>query len=140
MCGPYENRMKTTLFRRWSKNDALDDTWVVAGESMIRVVPGSEQSTVAVAGRVTIDSSPHLRSILLELLRRGKAPLMTIDLSVVSYIDMSGMAILLETLKAARERSVKLSVSGMSGQARTLAEVAQLDAVFRAWGSEVEFC
>jgi anti-sigma B factor antagonist len=131
--------MKNTLFRRWPKNAALDDAWVVAGESMIRVVQGSEQSTVAVAGRVTVDSSPHLRSILLELIRRGKAALVTIDLSAVSYVDMSGMAILLEALKAARGRSVKLSVTGMSGQVRTLAEVAQLDAVFRAWGSEVEF-
>jgi anti-anti-sigma factor len=132
--------MKTTLFRRWPKNAALDDTWVEAVESKIRVVQGSEQSTVAVAGRVTVDSSPYLRSLLLELLRRGKAPLVIIDLSAVSYFDMSGMAILLEALKAARGRSVKLDVTGMSGQVRTLAEVAQLDAVFRAWGSEVEFC
>jgi nicotinate-nucleotide pyrophosphorylase len=52
---------------------------------------------------------------------------------------MSGIATLLEALKAARERSVKLRLTGMSGQARTLAEIAQLDTIFRAWGSEVEF-
>jgi hypothetical protein len=27
----------------------------------------------------------------------------------------------------------------VSGQGRTLAEIAQLDTIFRAWGSEVEF-
>ena len=80
-----------------------------------------------------------LRSALLELLRRSAAPVIVIDLSAVSYLDMSGMATLLETLKAARERSVKLRLTGMSGQSRTLAEIAQLDAIFRAWGSEVEF-
>jgi|SRR5581483_6281391 len=131
--------MKTPLFRRWTKNAALDGIWVEAGESRIRVVEGTDQSTVAVAGRVTIGSSPPLRSILLDLIRRCRAALVTIDLSAVSYFDMSGMAVLLETLKAARGRSVKLFVTGMSGQVRTLAEVAQLDAVFRAWGSEVEF-
>jgi anti-sigma B factor antagonist len=131
--------MKTTLFCKRRKNAPPDNTWVEAGESKIRVVQGSEQSIAAVSGRVTIDSSPRLRSILLELIRRAKGPLVTIDLSAVSYVDMSGMAILLETLKAARGRSVKLDVTGMSGQVRTLAEVAQLDAVFRAWGSEVEF-
>jgi anti-anti-sigma regulatory factor len=52
---------------------------------------------------------------------------------------MSGIATLLETLKAARERSVKLRLTGMRGQARTLAEIAQLDTIYRAWGSEVEF-
>jgi anti-sigma B factor antagonist len=88
---------------------------------------------------VTVDSSPYLRSALLKLLRRDKATLVVIDFSAVSYVDMSGIATLLEALKAARERSVKLSLTGMNGQSRTLAEIAQLDAIFRAWGSEVEF-
>jgi anti-sigma B factor antagonist len=64
---------------------------------------------------------------------------MVIDLSAVSYLDMSGLATLLEALKAALERSVKLRVTGISGEARTLMEIAQLDTIFRAWGSEVRF-
>ena len=62
-----------------------------------------------------------------------------IDFSAVSYLDMSGLATLLEALKATREHSVKLRVTGISGEARTLAEIAQLDTIFRTWGSEVEF-
>jgi anti-anti-sigma factor len=62
-----------------------------------------------------------------------------IDFSAVSYLDMAGIATLLEALKAARERSVKLRLTGISGQVRTLAEVAQLDTIYHAWGSEVEF-
>jgi anti-anti-sigma factor len=131
--------MTATLFRGRATNASLDGTWSEAGESTIRVVQAGEGSTVAIAGRVTVDSSPHLRLILLDVLRRGKARRMIIDFSAVSYVDMSGLAILLETLKAARLRSVKLYVTGMSGQVRTLAEVAQLDALFRTWGSEVEF-
>jgi len=64
---------------------------------------------------------------------------MVIDLSAVSYLDMSGLATLLEALKAARASSVKLRVTGMSGEARALAEVAQLDTLFHSWGAEVEF-
>ena len=64
---------------------------------------------------------------------------MVIDLSALSYLDMAGIATLLEALKAARESSVKLRLTGIGGQARTLAEVAQLDTIFHAWGSEVEF-
>ena len=63
--------MKTALFRRWTKNVSLDNTRLEAGECTIHVVEASEQSTIAVAGRMTVDSSPHLRSVLLELLRRG---------------------------------------------------------------------
>ena len=64
---------------------------------------------------------------------------MIIELGGVSYLDISGLATLLELLKAAREHSVKLRVTGSSGRARTLAEIAQLDTIFRTWGSEVEF-
>ena len=131
--------MKTSVFRRWMEDARVEETQVEAGEITVHVVPASDQITVAVTGRVTVDSSPGLRSALLELLRRSAARVIVIDLSAVSYLDMSGMATLLETLKAAHERSVRLRLTGMSGQSRTLAEIAQLDAIFRAWGSEVEF-
>lgn len=131
--------MMSAVFRRWRKNTRLTKTSLDADGIKVHVVPGGGQLTVAVAGRVTVDSSPNLRSALLELLRRGAVPLIVIDLSAVSYLDMSGLAILLEALKAARENSVKLRVTSMSGEARILAEIAQLDTIFRAWGSEVEF-
>jgi anti-sigma B factor antagonist len=120
---PYQGEMKTAALR----------------ELTLHVQAASDQTTLAVAGRVTVDSAPHLRSALLDLLRRGASPVLVIDLSGVPYLDMSGIATLLEALKAAREHSVKLRLAGMNGQTRTLAEVAQLDAIFRAWGSEVEF-
>jgi anti-sigma B factor antagonist len=126
------------MFRRWRKS-GVEEARLEAGEITVHVVPASKQLTVAVAGRVTVDSSPNLRSGLLELLRRNEASAMVIDVSAVSYLDMSGLATLLETLKAAREGSVKLRLAGMSGQARALAEIAQLDTIYRAWGSEVEF-
>src|SRR4051794_9351104 len=131
--------MRTTVFPNRRAKTGLEETRIEAGEITVHVVPASDRITVAVAGRVTVDSSPSLRSALLELLRRSAAPVIVIDLSAVSYLDMSGMATLLETLKAAHERSVRLRLTGMSGQSRTLAEIAQLDAIFRAWGSEVEF-
>ena len=131
--------MRTTVFPNWRAKTGLEETRIEAGEITVHIVPASGQITVAVAGRVTVDSSPGLRSALLELLRRSAAPVIVIDLSAVSYLDMSGMATLLETLKAAHERSVRLRLTGMNGQSRTLAEIAQLDAIFRAWGSEVEF-
>jgi anti-sigma B factor antagonist len=131
--------MRKTVLSNCRANTGLEETRVEAGEITVHIIPASDQITVAVAGRVTVDSSPTLRSTLLELLRRSKAPVIVIDLSAVSYLDMSGMATLLETLKVAHECSVRLRLTGMSGQSRTLAEIAQLDAIFRAWGSEVEF-
>ncbi len=131
--------MKSALFRRWRKNPAVEEIRLESDEITVHIVPGSEPLTVAVAGRTTVDSSPYLRSVLLSLLRRATAPVVIIDLSDMSYLDMSGIATLLEALKAARERSVKLRLAGMSGHVRTFAEIVQLDTIFRAWGSEVEF-
>jgi anti-sigma B factor antagonist len=131
--------MKSALFRRWRKNATSEETGFATGEIIIRVVPATQQLTVCVAGRLTVDSSPHLRSMLLALLRRGTAPFVVIDLSALSYLDTSGVATLLEALKAARQNSLKLRLAGISGQARRLAEITQLDAIFRTWGSEVEF-
>ena len=131
--------MKTALFPKSRANAKVEETRLEAGEITMRVIPGSDQLTVAVAGRVTVDSSPELRSALLALLRRAAAPTMVVDVSAVSYLDMSGIATLLEALKAAHKGSVKLRLAGLNGQGRTLAEIGQLDTIFRAWGSEVEF-
>jgi anti-sigma B factor antagonist len=127
------------MSRGWTKDARTHDTGLGIGEITVHVVPDGDHITVAVTGRVTVDSSPNLRAVVLEVLHRGAAPLIVIDLSGVSYLDMSGLATLLESLKAARERSVKLRVIGMSGEARNLAEIAQLDTIFRVWGSEVEY-
>jgi anti-sigma B factor antagonist len=132
--------MNSALFRRLEKKASTEETGLEAGEITVHVVPSRDRLTVTVAGRTTVDSSPKLRSVLLELLRRSTAPVVVIDLSAVSFLDLSGIAILLEALKAARERSVKLRLAGMSGQVRALAEIVQLDTIYRTWGAEVEFC
>jgi hypothetical protein len=49
----------------------------------------SSQPTVEVAGSVTVDSCPHLRSVLLRLPHAGSDPVMTIDLSKVTYMNIS---------------------------------------------------
>jgi len=131
--------MRKAVFRRWRNNAKIEETRLDAGQITVHVMPGSNQVTVAVAGRVTVDSSPDLRSALLELLHRGTDSVIVVDLSAVSYLDMSGIATLLEALKAAHEHSVELRVAGINGEARILAEIAQLDTIFREWGSEVEF-
>ena len=106
---------------------------------MVQIARGGSQSTVTVAGRVTVDSSPHLRSALLGLIRKSSGGVLVVDVSRVTHIDTSGLATLLEALNGAHEHSVRLSIVGMNGQPRRLAELAQLDQIFRALGSEVEF-
>ncbi len=131
--------MRTALFRRRHERAGAGDTEVHGDEITVRILLSSPQPTVAVSGQVTIDSSPALRSALLDLLRGHTAPLLVIDLSGVSFLDTSGIATLFEASKAAHECSIKLRVVGIAGQPRILSELVELDRVFRAAGSEVEF-
>jgi anti-anti-sigma regulatory factor len=59
----------------------------------MRILHSGPQPTVTVSGRVTVDSTPVLRSALLRLLRRPKAPVIVVDLSRVSRLDLSGIEI-----------------------------------------------
>ena len=92
------------------------------------------------SGRVTVNSSMHLRSVMLRLLQKGSDGLVIIDLTRVSYLDTSGIATLLESLRTAVRRSVRLRVIGAKrGQVRLLAETVELADIFSAVGSEVVF-
>ena len=55
--------MKTALFSGWRTKAAVEDTRLDAGDITVHVIPANNQITVAVAGRVTVDSSPNLRSV-----------------------------------------------------------------------------
>jgi len=128
-----------SVFHRLTENATVKGASVPPGQATVQVVRSASQSTVAVAGRLTVDSSPHLRSELLALICGRPGRVLTIDLSGVSYLDTSGLATLLEALSTARDRSVRLHLTGISGQPRKLAELVELDKIFRALGSEVEF-
>ncbi len=105
----------------------------------VQVTQADSEAIVHIAGRITIDSSPQLRMALLRLLGREAGTVVVIDLSKVPYLDTSGIATLLEGLKAAQERSVKLRLVGVSGRVRMLAELLELPKIFGALGSEVVF-
>ena len=57
---------------------------------------------VLLSGRITIESSPGLRAELLQVLESDGCRSLTVDLHEVSYVDTSGVAILMEVLQGAR--------------------------------------
>ncbi|MBX5494838.1 MAG: STAS domain-containing protein [Bryobacteraceae bacterium] len=120
-------------------NAARNSSLLSEAGATVRVLPEAGRYTVEVAGRVTVESSPGLRLTLLKLLRSSTAQAVVVDLSEVSYLDTSGIATLLEALKAALEQSVTLRLAGVGGQPRILAEIMELGAIFHAAGAEVEF-
>jgi anti-sigma B factor antagonist len=131
--------VEMTRFHRFSTRAEGEDASVRCDDADVRIGGSGSQPTVAITGRITVDSSPYLRSVLLGRIAKSAGLVLVIDVSGVTHIDMSGLATLLEALNSAHEHSVSLRLAGMGGEPRRLAELAQLDQIFRALGSEVEF-
>lgn len=115
------------------------DAAVEVRDATIRIDRSNPEPTIAVTGRITVASSPRVRAALFELIRKNAGGVLVIDLSSVSHIDISGFATLLEGLNCAHKYSTRLRLAGVKGQPRRLAELAQLDEIFREFGSELEF-
>jgi anti-sigma B factor antagonist len=81
---------------------------------------------VLVSGRIDIDSSPELRSRLFELLQPRQCEELTLDLYRVDYIDTSGLAVLVEVLKAARLQGKRLRLSRLGERPRYLLESTRM--------------
>lgn len=81
---------------------------------------------VSLAGRITIDSSPELRTLLFERLRAPGFERLIVDFEGVEYIDTSGLAVLIEALKAARAASKSMYLSRLGEQPRYLLNATRL--------------
>jgi anti-sigma B factor antagonist len=82
-------------------------------------------------GRIDVDSSPDIRDSLLDILS-GKQSVhaVTVDLSDVNHIEASGIATLVEALKIAKPRQIRLHLRGLHGSVLRLFEVTGLLPLF----------
>ena len=86
---------------------------------------------VRLNGRINVDSSPDIRDSLLDILS-GKQSVhaVTVDLSDVNHIEASGIATLVEALKIAKPRQIRLHLRGLHGSVLRLFEVTGLLPLF----------
>jgi anti-anti-sigma factor len=96
-------------------------------------------TTVVVSGRVTVESSPQLRSVLQATIGAAPPDGVVIDFTAARYLDTSAIATLLEAATVASTQAVALRLVGLSGDARLVAEATELDHIFLALGYEVQF-
>jgi len=81
-----------------------------------------------ISGDIDLASSPELRKALLRELRELKMPRVVLNLGAVRYIDSSGVASLVEGLKASRDAGSRLILFGLN---RTIREVLQLSRLLK---------
>src|SRR5260370_36455673 len=92
---------------------------------------------VSLAGRVTIATSPDLRLLLLRRLESPSCQVLTVDFGEVVYVDTSGLAILVEILKAARTQGKTFRLSRLQERPRFVLEATRLLHLFDEVNGEI---
>jgi anti-sigma B factor antagonist len=93
---------------------------------------------VDVSGDIDLASSPEVRKALLHEVRDNRSPRVVLNLSEVRYIDSSGVASLVEGLKASRDIGSRFILVGLSGPAREVLQLSRLVKVFEIYDTEGE--
>ena len=96
-----------------------------------------QATVVDVDGQITFESTPELRTELLKALKDQRATVL-VNLGKVPYMDSSGIATLVEGLKAAQGVKATFGLFGLTKNTRSVLELVRLDKVFKIFESEDE--
>jgi anti-sigma B factor antagonist len=89
-----------------------------------------------ITGHIDLANSPEIRKTLLKELKELKTPRVIMNLKNVKYIDSSGVASLVEGLKAARDMKSRFILFGLSPSAREVLQLSRLLKVFEVYDDE----
>ena len=103
----------------------------------INIQQEDNYTNVGFDGAVDLSSSPEARKNIIEILEQNTNIL--IDLSLVNYIDSSGVACLVEGYQVAKKQSLKFGLIGVSDAAMSVLKLARLDQVFPIYNSKEEY-
>jgi anti-sigma B factor antagonist len=84
---------------------------------------------VGVGSRLIVGNRKELKQAVLDELERGEQEFV-IDFSETSYIDSSGLGVLVTLLKRVRERRGKLRLANLNDDLRQVFELTKLDSIF----------
>jgi anti-anti-sigma factor len=101
------------------------------GRELLLCAPIGGHAVNILNGRIDVDSSPDVRDCLLAILS-GKqlVHVIIVDLSDVIHIEASGIVTLVEALKIAGHRQIRLHLQGLHGSVLRLFEVTGLLPLF----------
>ncbi len=83
-----------------------------------------------------MSNSPELRKALLHEIRDTRASRVVLNLSATKYIDSSGVASLVEGLKASRDMGSRFVLFGLSTSAREVLQLSRLLKIFEVRDNE----
>jgi anti-sigma B factor antagonist len=91
-----------------------------------------------VSGNVDFANSSELRQSVLREIKESRTPCVVVNLGQVRYIDDSGVASLVEGLKASRDLGSHFILFGLSASVREVLRISHLTKVFEIYDNEDE--
>ena len=89
-----------------------------------------------VVGDIDLANSPQIRKAVLHEIREEHTPKVVMNLTKVRYIDSSGVASLVEGLKASRDAGTRFILFGLSPAAREVLQLSRLLKIFEVHDNE----
>lgn len=99
-----------------------------------RPVQGS--TILDISGDIDLANSPTMRKVLLGEIREKRTAKLFLNLKNVRYIDSSGIASLVEGLKASRDLGSRLILYGLSSAVREVMQLSRLQKIFEIYDNE----
>ena len=109
----------------------LDDRTQIPGhlEFAVAVLAGDGATTIQVVGELDCHTAPRLRSTLLALVEDGVREV-TLDLAGTSFVDSTGLSVLVGGLKRLRELGGDMVLESPTKPVLRVLELTGLDTVF----------
>ncbi len=92
--------------------------------------PTKRPNVLPLEGEIDLHVSPRIATSLNAMIKE-KPKQLVVDLSQVTYIDSSGLAILIEAMQNVDGYGGKFALAGLQESVRPIFEIARLDQVFR---------
>lgn len=89
-----------------------------------------------ISGDIDLSTSPELRKPLLRELRELRTPRVVLNLKAVRYVDSSGVASLVEGLKASRDVGARFIMFGLNTTVREVLQLSKLVKIFEICENE----
>jgi anti-sigma B factor antagonist len=89
-----------------------------------------------ISGDIDLATSPQLRKAVLRELKELRIPRVVLNLKKVRYIDSSGVASLVEGLKASRDVGSRFVLFGLNTTVREVLQLSKLVKIFEIYEDE----
>ena len=96
------------------------------------MVSPNSSNVLPLEGEIDLHVSPRIASSLQSLIAT-KPPQVVVDLSKVTYIDSSGLAVLIEGMQNVAAYGGRFALAGLQETVRPIFEIARLDQVFKIY-------